>query len=304
MSNTIKNTLIAVTFLTVGIFAGVYGKGLITKLAGNEVATYQPSEGETIAAVVDGYNIYKEDVMVLVKNLGISRPADIEKLYPVVVNQMVTDRLVDAEVAKSGITDSKDYKKKIEETNKQIAKSMFFEKVIKGNITEKELKSEYETIKSKNEGVKEAKARHILVKTEAEAKQVIKDLDKGKKFAKLAKERSIDATAKRGGDLGYFSENGEIVPEFAKATFALKKGEYTKKPVKTPLGWHVIKLENKRNRKVPSFDEMKASIQNGLVQKMVMESVKTLRKNAKVEMFNFHGNSIPEVNKTDMPATK
>lgn len=297
----IKNTLFTVVVLTAGVFAGVYGKGILAKYMPAATTMYQSKGSGTVAATVDGYNIYKDEVIDLVKRLGATKDADVQKIYPVALSQIVSDRLVEAEVAKSGLKNTEDFKVKLAETEKQLAKSIYFEQALAGKVTEEDAQKEYDAIKSKNDGIKEARARHILVKTDTEAKQVIKDLEKGRKFEELAAERSIDATAQRGGDLGYFAQEGELVPEFSKAAFALKKGEYTKEPVKTQLGFHVIKLEDVRNRKVPAYKDMKANIQNNIAQKLVMEEVKALRAKAKVEMFDFNGNPIPEVANAPAP---
>ena len=114
-------------------------------------------------------------------------------------------------------------------------------------MTDDEVKARYDEEIKKLPPQEEVHARHILVKTEAEAKDIIKQLDAGKDFAELAKEKSTDPNKSEGGDLGYFAK-GRMVKEFEDAAFALKKGEYTKTPVKTQFGYHVIKVEDKRDR--------------------------------------------------------
>jgi len=291
----VKSTLMAVVILAVGVGAGFYGKCLLTGCSDNSEEVATSASGKTVAAVVDGYNIYKEDIAEMVKKLGVSGDADLNKIYPAILEQLVSDRLVEAAAIKSGINEDDTYKSRVKELKKQVLKAMYLEKNLAGKITDADLRKEYDAIKAKNDGVKEAHARHILVKTEEEAKQVILDLQKGRSFEDLAKERSSDITAQKGGDLGYFAKEGEIVPEFADVAFALKVGEYSKAPVKTQLGWHVIKLEDVRTRKVPEFKDLKDNIQNGLAQKLVMEKIKELAKAADIKMFDAEGKPIPAV---------
>ncbi|MBI3562270.1 MAG: peptidylprolyl isomerase [Gammaproteobacteria bacterium] len=150
-------------------------------------------------------------------------------------------------------------------------------------ISDDELKKIYDE-KVKNLHIPEYKARHILVKTEDEAKSIIAELDKGTSFEELAKTKSTDpGTKEAGGDLGWFSAQ-QMVPEFTQAVAGLQKGAYTKVPVQTRYGYHVIKLEDTRTATPPSFEDSKkqiiASVQNG----RVMEYIESLRKKAKIDI--------------------
>src|SRR4029077_11940411 len=127
----------------------------------------------------------------------------------------------------------------------------------------------------------EVHARHILVATEGEAKDIEAQLKKGADFATLAKEKSKDPGAAEGGDLGYFTKE-QMVPEFAEAAFKLEKGQ-TSDPVKTQFGWHIIKLEDKRVKPTPTFDEVKGQLQNYVARRAQAELVDNLRKTATIE---------------------
>ena len=132
---------------------------------------------------------------------------------------------------------------------------------------------------------KEYKARHILVKTEDEAKAVVKQLDDGSDFAKLAKEKSTGPSGKTGGDLGWFRPQ-QMVPPFSDAVAAMKKNTYTKKPVKTQFGWHVIKLEDLRDVQPPKFEDIKDQVKTIVQTKRVQKYVKSLRDKAKIDYKN------------------
>lgn len=147
-------------------------------------------------------------------------------------------------------------------------------------ISEPEMKKEYEA-QIKQADLKEFKARHVLLKTEDEANKVIAELDKGKNITDLAKAYSTGPTGKNGGDLGWFNSS-QMVPTFSQAVSRLNKNSYTKKPVKTKFGWHVIYLEDTRKREAPSYDSVKRQLAIILQNKRVKQYADDLRKSAKI----------------------
>lgn len=164
----------------------------------------------------------------------------------------------------------------------QLSKAYLEDYVKTHPVTDAEIQSEYDKAKA-GAGSNEYKARHILVKTEAEAKKIISDLGKKAKFEDLAKKLSKDpGSAKNGGDLGW-NVPDSFVKEFGEAMKSLKKGEYTKTPVKTEFGYHVIKMDDIRPIKFPSLDEVKGEVRKQLQQKRVRDAVAELRAKAKIE---------------------
>ncbi|MGB0672069.1 MAG: peptidylprolyl isomerase, partial [Rhodospirillales bacterium] len=131
-------------------------------------------------------------------------------------------------------------------------------------------------------------ARHILLKTEEDAKAAIKKLDGGADFAALAKELSTGPSKDNGGDLGFFVKE-QMVPEFAEATFAMKPGSYSKKPVQTQFGWHVIKVEEARKRTPPTLEEATPVIRQELSREVGLAYLEEVKKDAKIEKFNPDG---------------
>ncbi|MCF8467077.1 MAG: peptidyl-prolyl cis-trans isomerase [Sneathiella sp.] len=150
----------------------------------------------------------------------------------------------------------------------------YLKKKIEELVTNDLVKAEYDKLVADFKPEEEVHARHILLKTEQEAKDVIKLLDDGGDFASLAKEYSTGPSGPKGGDLGYFTKE-RMVPEFATPAFALNKGEYTKTPVKTQFGYHVIKVEDKRETQPPSFEEKQAElhsrVENTVIEKLINE---------------------------------
>ena len=148
--------------------------------------------------------------------------------------------------------------------------------------TEKELKEAYERIK-KQAVRTEYKARHILLKDEEQAKKLIKQLDKGAKFEELAKKHSEGPTGKDGGDLGWF-DPAQMVAPFAEAVTKLEPGSYTKEPVHTQFGWHIIELQETRKAEPPSFEAAKPQLTALVKRQKLGEKLTEMRNNAKVDL--------------------
>ena len=151
----------------------------------------------------------------------------------------------------------------------------------KAATTDEAMKKVYEEAAKQIASEQEVHAKHILVETEAEAKEIEAELKKGADFAELAKKKSKDPGASDGGDLGFFTKE-QMVPEFSAAAFTLEPGKISE-PVKSQFGWHIIKVEEKRNRKPPSFDQVKAQIETYVTRKAQSDYVAKLRQSAKVE---------------------
>jgi peptidyl-prolyl cis-trans isomerase C len=205
------------------------------------------------------------------------------------LDELVKRELLYKEALKKGLDKDPEYLKKIEDFKKITLVGLLLQKEIetKVKVSDQEVKDYYEKNKEKFAPVGQIKASHILVKTEEEAKKIIERLKKGEDFAQLAKKYSIDtASAKNGGDLGYFSR-GQMVPEFEAAASRLKPGEISE-PVKTKFGYHIIKVTDKKVGQVVDFEKVKNLISQNLVaerQKEAFDSyVEGLRKSYKVEI--------------------
>lgn len=259
------------------------------------LALAMPARAEDgVAAIVNGDKIYTKDVTKAIENLPI-KGAKAEQVYPMVLDQIVNEKLIEEAVAKAKVPDSEEYKKRLDIIKLQLAKQIYLENALKGDISDKAVKAEYEKFKKENQGKTEIHARHILVPTEEEAKQVIKDIAGGAKFEDLAAKRSSGPAAANGGDLGYFTEE-DMVPAFSKAAFALKKGEYSKAPVKTGFGWHVIKIEDRRERQVPELAAVEMPIRNKLGQEALVKLADRLHQDAKIEKFGLDGKPLVQKN--------
>lgn len=194
----------------------------------------------------------------------------------------LVDIKVLAAAAKSDkLDEGADFKQRIEFLKDRALHNEYFQTAIVDKISDKEVRGRYDKEIAAMPAKNEVRARHILVKTEDEAKAIIKKLEGGAKFEDLAKESSTDGSAAQGGDLGYFGE-GMMVPEFEKAAFALEVGGYTKEPVKSQFGYHIIKLEDKRQQQPPAFEEVKEQVRSILIREKYIEMVKKLRDGSKI----------------------
>lgn len=193
----------------------------------------------------------------------------------------------------SALVDSPEVRDRVRTAENQILIQEFLRKKTADAVTDEKLKAMYETqMKNRGERPEEVRARHILVKAEADAKALAKKLKKGEDFASVAKDKSEDkASGASGGDLGWFTAD-RMTPEFSKAAFALKKGEVSD-PVKTDFGWHIIKLEDRRVTPAPTFEQLKEEIKNQIGRKAVTDYVNEVTKDMKVVVLDANGMEKP-----------
>ncbi len=235
------------------------------------------------AAMVNGVSIPQARVDLRVKAVTAQGQTDSPELRKAIREDMISLEVMAQEAAKLGLDKNAEVQQQIELAKQQVLVGAFVQDYVKNHpIGDDQLKQEYDKLKAKL-GNKEYNARHILVETEAEAKAIIAQLGKKGKFDKLAAEKSRDAgSAERGGSLGWAAPSNFVQP-FAEALLNLKKGEYTKEPVQSQFGWHVVKLDDVRELKVPSFDELKPQLQQRLQQQSIQKAITDLRAKAKIE---------------------
>ena len=193
-------------------------------------------------------------------------------------------RLLADKAIAQGLDKDADFQRRMAFLQERALHSELIDKDVGAKITDEEVRARYDKQMAATPPVNEVKARHILVKTREEAEAIIKELDGGADFQKLANEHTTDPSGKTsGGDLGYFAP-GQMVPEFETAAFALNVGQYTKEPVQSQFGWHVILIEDKRAQQPPAFDTVKDEVRNMVFREKYFAMVGDLRKAAKVEV--------------------
>lgn len=240
---------------------------------------------DKVLARIDGQSITEKDVAAASSALATQLaqlPEEARKRA--VVDRLIDMRVVAAAAAKAGLDQGDAFKARIEQVRTQLLIAEFLKAKVEPAITEDAIKARYDKDVKAFDPPEEIQARHILVKSEDEAKKIIADLAKGADFAALAKEKSEDpGSAPQGGDLGFFGA-GDMVPEFEAAAKALAVGEVTKTPVKSQFGFHVIKLEGKRKQPVPGLDEVRDQVKQALVGETFGKMLEDLKKASKIEI--------------------
>jgi peptidyl-prolyl cis-trans isomerase C len=239
-------------------------------------------DANPVLAKVNGAEIRQSDVAIAEEELGPS----LAQMDPATKKDNVLSFLIDMKiVAKAAedkkVADREDFKTRLAFARNRLLMDNLLASEGKAATTDENMKKVYEDAAKQITGEAEVHARHILVETEAEAKAVEDELKKGADFAELAKKKSKDPGAADGGDLGFFTKD-QMVPEFSAVAFALEPGKISD-PVKSQFGWHVIKVEEKRNRKAPDFEQVKPQIETYVVRKAQADYVTKLREGAKVE---------------------
>ncbi|MDP2694510.1 MAG: peptidyl-prolyl cis-trans isomerase [Gallionella sp.] len=234
------------------------------------------------AALVNGVSIPQARIDLRVKAAAAQGQADSPELRKAIREDMINIEVMAQEAVKTGLDKNADVVQQVELAKQSVLVGAFVQDYVKNHpVSEDQLKQEYDKLKAKL-GNKEYNTRHILVETEAEAKGIIAQLGKKAKFEKLAAKSKDSGSAAKGGSLGWAIPSN-FVPEFANALLNLKKGEYTKEPVQSQFGWHVIKLDDTRELKVPSFEEVKPQLQQRLQQQSIKKAIDELRAKAKIE---------------------
>jgi len=207
---------------------------------------------------------------------------DSPELQNAVKEELVRREILAQEAKKKGMDKNPNIQGQIELAKQAVLIRAYLSDYVKANpISEAQLKAEYDVIKN-NLGSTEYKSRHVLVEKEEEAKAIIAKLDKGEKFSELAKQSKDPGSKDKGGELGWSSPAAYVKP-FGEALTKLKKGEYTKTPVQSDFGYHVIQLDDSRPANPPPFDQVKPQMQQRASQQQIETLVKELRGKAKVD---------------------
>jgi peptidyl-prolyl cis-trans isomerase C len=268
-------------------------------------------DANPVLAKVNGSEIRQSDIAVAEEELGPS----LEKMDPATKKENVLAFLIDMKIVSKAaedkkVADSDEFKKRLAFARNRLLMDQLLANEGKAATTDEAMKKVYDDAAKQIAGEQEVHARHILVETEDEAKAVKAELDKGADFAELAKKKSKDPGASDGGDLGFFTKD-QMVPEFSAAAFALEPGKISD-PVKSQFGWHVIKVEEKRNRKPPEFDQVKSQIEAYVTRKAQADYVAKLREGAKIERMDQAANTpaatpdaakVPDARAPDAKAT-
>jgi peptidyl-prolyl cis-trans isomerase C len=242
---------------------------------------FTASADDVVVAQINGVDIKQSDLDFAASEVGAQLanfpPEDRRRmlLQFVIENELMAEAAV-----KAGLDSGQSFEDRLKYHRRRTLRDAYFDKSVRNAVPDEEAKKIYEAKVAGMKPEEEIHARHILVATEAEAKEVQERLKKGEDFATVAKEKSKDPSAE-GGDLGFFSR-GQMLKPFEDAAFALKEGEISD-PVQTQFGWHIIKVEDKRTKQPPEFEKVKDQIEAFLARKAQTDFITKLRQTAKVE---------------------
>lgn len=234
-------------------------------------------------AKVNGVAIPQARLDAVLKMLAANKQPDTPENRSRVREQLINNEVFTQEAVKKGLDKQPEIAAQLELQRQELLVNAFVQDFIKANpVTEDVMRKEFERIKP-TIPAREYKARHILVDKEDEAKDILAQIKKGGSFEKLASERSKDTGSKtRGGDLDWGPATRYVKP-FGEALTKLKKGQTTDAPVQSDFGWHIIRLDDERATKVPTFEEAKPQIQQMMQGQLVQKMLGEVRGKAKVE---------------------
>ncbi|MBB5073361.1 peptidylprolyl isomerase/peptidyl-prolyl cis-trans isomerase C [Bartonella callosciuri] len=274
-------TLFLASTLLVSTSLGVIARESLNS-SSNDLKTLEKASEKNIPpshimAVIDGKNITagQLDELALEINPNLTRLPDEQRRVMVLKAYLDMQALAKAAISK-GLDKSEAYDKRMAVMRDNVLQQLYFKQTVVDQISDADLETLYNKEVAALPKEDEIKARHILVKTRKEAEAIVKRLNKGENFEEIAKKSSTDGSAAVGGDLGYFS-HGQMVKSFEDAAFGLKVGEYTKTPVESPFGWHVIKVEDRRLKQPPVFDEVKEMLRTQLIKERYQKLIVDLR---------------------------
>ncbi|TYR30334.1 peptidylprolyl isomerase [Mesorhizobium microcysteis] len=248
------------------------------------LALAQDVAPETVVATVNGTPITEADLTIAIADLEqqfAQLPEDQRRAAA--LSAVIEIRLLAAEAETKGLADGDDFNRRMDMLRQRALHSAYIDEEVANLVTDDAVRARYDEEIAKLDAGEEVRARHIIVPTQEEAAAIIEELNGGGDFEEIAKEKSQDGAAAQGGDLGYFA-SGQMVPEFEQAAFAMEVGAHSTEPVQTQFGWHVIKVEDKRAKQPPAFEQVSGQLRSVLLRDAYMQRVTELREAAEVEI--------------------
>ena len=262
----------------------IVGSAAVFSLSGAVNAQQPTFDLQAVAFTVNGVEYTNQDLSIAAVDFA----DELQRVEPkdrreALINILIDMILLSEEAEKAAIQDNDLFKRRMEHLKRLNLRNMYVTDVIRPQVNEELIQEQYVQRLARFESEDQIRASHILVETEEAAKQLIVDLGGGKDFAELAKEKSTGPSGENGGDLGFFRK-GQMVEPFYNAAAALKVGEYSKEPVKTQFGWHVIKVVEVSKTEPPSYESISDQLRGQVFGNLFRTKVVSLREGAKVEI--------------------
>ena len=242
-----------------------------------------------LLAVVNGKEIRWADIEKSAQALPEKMRSQLETIFPALLQRLIDVQLLVWAAREDGLAEDAEVRRLVAEYEDRVLSDTLIRRQVADRVTEDMLRARYHAKIAGLAARAEVWARHILLDSEARAREVIAALDAGADFATLARARSLGSTADQGGDLDYFTRDN-MVPGFAAAAFALEVGQYSPDPVRTEFGWHVIKIEDRRTEGAVSFEGMRDELRESAIRELLDELLRDLRGRAEI--------AYPEARKT------
>ncbi len=272
---------------------GALVAGLIAAATPSLAQSPGATEGDVVIANVNGKPIYRQELVEIFQQTvpPQAQQMGIMPFYDMLVDRLVGYRLLTEEGRAAGMESDPEVMEQMRRIEDIVIRSVLVQRLVDERTTEEAIQAAYAEYVEANPPTEEVRARHILVETEAEAKEIIGLLQAGGDFAALARERSTGPSGPEGGDLGYFPR-GQMVEAFQDAAFALEPGQYTEAPVQTQFGWHVITVEDKRESQPEDLETLRPQLTEQLRSQVFQELITERVASADVERFDIQGNPV------------
>lgn len=286
-TSTLKKSTIVTGVLLLGAAAvwGVLGYQAMSRNTGESFLDkyfHEEKNNDVVVAKIDGENVYLGDIKAIADQIPQLAELPFDMIYPqllqkYLVKQAVYKSAINADVLKDPVVQIG-----IKEAQSRIVSEAYLEKIMSDLATPEKLNELYQSEMATMERPEEVHARHILVKTEKEAHDIWVQLEAGADFEMLADANTMEDEPKNGGDLGYFQKN-MMIPEFGEAAFSVKVGKYSA-PVKTPFGWHIIKVEDRRIAPLPTLESVQDQLRALLYERSLPEVLNNEREKHNVQV--------------------
>ena len=242
------------------------------------------AKDDPLLARVNGEEIRWTDIVESARGLPEQYRSQIEVIFPALLERLIDVRLIAWAGREAGLAEDEAVRRKVAEFEDRLIGETLIRREIAERITLAMVRARYDAYVAGLPARAEVRARHILLDNEEDAKAVVAALDAGADFAELARQRSLGPSADRGGDLDYFTRTN-MAPAFAEAAFALAVGEYSRTPVETAFGWHVIKVEDRRSDEPAGFFEIRARLREEITREKMDAFLRVLRARAEIELY-------------------
>ena len=255
-------------------------------------ATAAAEDPNPVLARVNGQEIRLDEVMATAAE---AMPAEMRSVPPNLLRSMlppqvfeqlvdraITDRAMVAAARAAGLGRDEEIRRRLRLAEENELRDALLRREVLPRVTDEALRARYDRDAAGRTAEEEVRARHILVPNEADARTILAEVLRGGNFEEVARRRSTDPAARNGGDLGFF-RRGDMVPEFANAAFALQAGQVSPAPVRTQFGYHVIKVEERRSSRGPSFEDSRDTLRQTMIEEEVQAAVQRIRAAARIE---------------------